>query len=288
MAMRHGQQPEFLLNNGKVEAVCLGADFTAEHEWGIKGLTYNFGLSEDLHCIGIERRRITELPEPERLFFLDDGKAAMLWYGSYIHSHVQLPAGETPTVEKLLAQGGILQRECSIYRWKGHKDDPNWKPIAAAWSAEDFCIVVEGTEYRQYLTEIYIALKKKELAIWTGGGHVFKRAGLVLGIIPNCTAENLKVMEEADKVALFLHLENEKVEKELKLTERFKEKFKGTFLCYIQLFPKLASEHKTVETKYPIIYWFNSHMKEIEYGYMSVERLVAYLEGNEEILKKDK
>lgn len=274
MGMRRGRNPQFMLNGEKVEALYFGSEYTAEHEWGLKDIYCSFGIADDINRIGIERRRLTEVPD--NLLYLDDGKEAILWFGFSLYGAKEMQKARTVAdLHKIVPR---LEEQCFL-RYPGlDEKNPEWKPIAAAWSWSEFCVIVEGDEYRKYLSEVYFAIKRKDVAIWTGGGHVFKRAGLLLGVIPNCTSENLKMMEEADKEALFLHLENEKIEKQFSLKDRFKAK-----IGYAQLTPRLSTGF---ETKHSIVYWFDSGRKEYGYGYMTVEQLIAFLDGDKEALRK--
>ncbi len=41
----------------------FGADFTAEHEWGISPIKRDFGIPEDIAVYGLARRKVTTLPK---------------------------------------------------------------------------------------------------------------------------------------------------------------------------------------------------------------------------------
>jgi hypothetical protein len=59
--MRKAFRGGFIAHNGKEIGIYLGADFCAEHEWGIKKLKSTFGIGETKKP-GVPRRMITKVP----------------------------------------------------------------------------------------------------------------------------------------------------------------------------------------------------------------------------------
>ena len=55
--MRNARNAKVMKIDGHFVGVDLGADYCAEHEWGIKGIRREFKLNDDL--VGIDKR-ITE------------------------------------------------------------------------------------------------------------------------------------------------------------------------------------------------------------------------------------
>ncbi|MGH2611519.1 MAG: hypothetical protein ACRDFB_00545, partial [Rhabdochlamydiaceae bacterium] len=71
MGMRRSNGSGFMFNTqNNLFAVNLGADFVAEHEWGIKQLNKTLGVSDDQNILGIDRYRVT-LPYPECVILRD-------------------------------------------------------------------------------------------------------------------------------------------------------------------------------------------------------------------------
>ena len=62
--MRRANDSQFLtVNNDPVIGINLGADFTSEHEWGIKEIKRLFGIPSGETDFGLTRRKITKVPE---------------------------------------------------------------------------------------------------------------------------------------------------------------------------------------------------------------------------------
>ena len=59
--MRRAHRHEALMDGDTFIGVNLGADFTAEHEWGISDIREQFGMKDDKD--GIDRRTATRVPK---------------------------------------------------------------------------------------------------------------------------------------------------------------------------------------------------------------------------------
>ena len=59
--MRYANNPEVMKINNEFVGIDLGADFCAEHEWGIKGIVREFGV--DGNKVGIDGRMVTVVPK---------------------------------------------------------------------------------------------------------------------------------------------------------------------------------------------------------------------------------
>lgn len=76
--MRRGNDNGWLLDDeGKLIGISLGADFTAEHEWGIKDIQAGFGISSDLKIFGIARRLVSKKPV-DRIYFKETATKSIL------------------------------------------------------------------------------------------------------------------------------------------------------------------------------------------------------------------
>lgn len=58
--MRNARNAKVMNIDGQFVGFDLGADYCAEHEWGIKGIRREFKLNDNL--IGIDKRMVTEIP----------------------------------------------------------------------------------------------------------------------------------------------------------------------------------------------------------------------------------
>ncbi|MFA5559549.1 MAG: hypothetical protein WDA59_08910 [Methanofastidiosum sp.] len=178
--MRRGYDSEILTDEqGEFVGINLGADFTSEHEWGIKGIRNEFGV--DTTKLGIEKRVVRKVPETLMFVELTDGSCVLimdryLYYGS-----------NKKDIPKVILKSSELS--FSPYR------DQN--TLVCAWDERSFGIRVKK-EYEEQIKAMYNAFLEKDIAIWVGGGGVFQNGGLVIAIKSKIPQEAIKNMYEAD------------------------------------------------------------------------------------------
>jgi hypothetical protein len=268
--MRRGSKPEWMVNldNGDLIGVNLSADFTAEHEFGIKDLNSMLGIKDDPSVIGIERRRIT--PDPKVIFWNEDKDEASL----------------------VIASDRRSVRENSELKFYESYEDGKKKKLkenlSAAWSNNDLGIRVSGEKNIKKLKQIYEAILAGDAAIWLGGAGVLRNAGLVIGIISNMPAESLKVMADADsdRVRLNEASDNTGIIKKLQNfnTEHYD---KGSYNSPCGYFACSPAWNKNHDSKYKVVYWLNPMQQDKNnFGWYTVEQLEEWMEGKGPIPKK--
>lgn len=265
--MRHALDTAWLHSkDNKFLGINLGADFCAEHEWGIKGLKSKFGITEDISVYGIDKRKIDKVPDD--LYFLEEEKKSILitkdfWRGK----------PEVLTIEEL-KNSELRDAE-----------------LSAAWDENSFGIYVNKKQNQKYLERIYKAFQNKDIAIWLGGRGIFANNGLCFGIlseIKNHAKEGVQVMYDADENLHKLQVASDETGIIQKIDEFNNVTKKGFFgKCgYFALSPVWKHGHK-VNTKYPVVYWLNPQAQDKNnYGYFSVEQLEEWMEGKGPIPKK--
>ena len=70
--MRRAFHGVVLEEDGNFFGFNLGADYTAEHEWGIKRLEHDFEICHSPSLFGLKKRQIARVPDG--LFFLEPAK----------------------------------------------------------------------------------------------------------------------------------------------------------------------------------------------------------------------
>lgn len=289
--MRRGHNNSWLKDEkGNLVALNLGADYTAEHEWGIKGIRSAFGLLEDETVFGVERRRITQIPgtrnwrgiDEHTLLYDEFGpkkrpEAALIfekWGGDKLMEALKKPTGDN----RYVAQ------EISLPKWDeklAAKNDSTYYYLSTSWSEDDFGIHVRGEENVAKLHRLYDALLDKDLAIWLGGGHVFQNAGLVLGIVSAIPEENLKTMREADENAAKLKLASKETGIEAFLQSKGK--------TWYALSPRWIFEDRKSKSAFPVMYWLNpTEQQKYESNYFTVEELKQWAEETGPVIKAPK
>lgn len=271
--MRRGRENGLLKSDdGKLVGINLGSDFTSEHEWGIKGLKEKFGIPEKGY--GIEKRTMTKLPTISKS-----------WVS---HSQQQSSAIHFLDQEKntLLIVSDYFDPEKFDLR---HMDLENYREdesLQTAWDEKTFGINATSAEDRQAVRDVYTAMLDGDVAIWLGGGGVFKNAGLVLAIVSMIPEDNKKQLYDADK-------DHEKLLKAAEATGIAK-KLEKAGCKYYALSPKWAGEIKStcdgeIKTKHPVIFWLNPmDQQDNEHGWYTVEILELWAQGKGPVIEKSK
>lgn len=249
--MRRARGGKFIMHEGVFIGIDLGADFCAEHEWGIAGIRNSLGIPSDctapeLH--GIKGRTITRFDE--RMFFFKKNKthACLTFEGNSF--------------------GGELRG------WKCRELDNDPKELATAWSERDFGIVVEKS-YAPYLEELYEAFKRHDIAIGIGGvTNPFQNGGLSIIIASRFPADVNEKVKAADADYVLLR----KTAEETGIAKRLEKAGKK----YFALSPRWADDEKT-----KVHFWLNPHDQHItNYGWFTVEDLDLWIAGKGKIPKK--
>ncbi len=274
MGMRRGYKSDWLMNEEHTIGVNLGADFCAEHEWGIEGLMQTFGIENDESIMGIERYRI-RTPKDDCVFLIEENKnnAALIVVRDYDAKYL---------VGKKL--GEFQELSMSV------NDE-----LVTAWCKDSLGIRVKKPKNIKKLKQIHKAIMNREAAIWLGGGWVFQNAGLVIGIIK-------QIPEHLRKEMYDVHIDRQKLKEaaaEIDIRERidaFNEEYakqhNNEFYSrfqppcgYLSLSPKWLGASRT--SKYRVMYWLNPRNFETqESGYYTVEELELWMKGEGPVFKK--
>lgn len=245
----------------------LGADYCAEHEWGLSDLRFTFGCDDEK--LGIEKRRITRVPEDLKYRRGKSGKKPVPDIFAMVSKHNWEGFQEDP-----VKKWGYYQ-ELEDYTWK---DKPPTE-FTGAWSGRDFGIAAYSEQAKARLEKLVMAFEKKDVAFWIGGtgGNPFARGGLCFSIVSKVPKRHLDLMLEADVDRIKL----EKAAEETGIKELLRKAGKGT----IALSPKWATEIRTtkdgeVKTKHPVIFWLNPMEQHLNnFGWFTVEQLELWIQN---------
>lgn len=264
--MRKGRDANFIYGeNGEVMAVNLGADFTAEHEWGIKRMQQAFNinfvsekpeesvleklkktlkLKKEEPLFGIEKRRIQKVNEHLTFFERQGkkGKEYIMLFSRYFN------------MSKEIEKEVQIPRELYIDEKTG---------IGTAWDEATFGVIVTS-EHKNHLEEIYQAFHDKDISIHLGGGGVFQNAGLVLSIVSRIPQQIKDEMIEGDRDRYRL----ENMAQETGIHQILKEANKR----YYALSPRWKDETKT-----EVVFWLNPmEQNQNNFGLYGVEDLLLW------------
>jgi hypothetical protein len=248
------------LDDGRLESVNLGADYCAEHEWGIERLERDFGLDAKAKP-GIPRRKVNVVPSGLRL---DHEKASsVLLYNPY--SWVK----DVP-----------ISNELQPYEYKGAAP---WEVIGG-WSGEDFGARLLN---RQDAVDLYDAFQRLDVAFLFGStfGNPFARGGLVLAIVSRLPTEIVASLEEMarDDDALKRAVDKTGIADRLrKAGEKAPREGYIRRFSYYALNPRWKDDTKT-----EVIFWLNPmEQQKNNFGWFTVADLDDWIAGKGKIPKE--
>lgn len=176
--MRQSFIPEWLLDHNNVYGIWFGADYCAEHEWGIDRIREEFpdNTKEDPSITGVKLKEFD--PDCWR-FFSNTNKGVLLFDAKYHH----------------------LNKEFDYRRFSSHTKElilKEKKDLVTAWDGYSFGIHVAGKDNIKKLTQLWEAIQICDIACWLGGSrsNPFENSGLVLSIISKTPAEYKLILRE--------------------------------------------------------------------------------------------
>lgn len=257
--MRRGSDNGLLKNeNGHVIGINLGADFCAEHEWGIKGLRQMFGMKDTGH--GIDKRTAHEIPSRRN------------WNTGQTETAVHLIETKKETILLVGVDKPEKTDAKNMCRFELSRGDYNKDNLLTAWDERSFGVSGTTIEQRAAIKAIYEAMQGGDFAMWVGGGGVFQNGGLVLAIVSRLPADKLKVMRDAD-------LDREALQKAADATG-IAAKLKAAGKNWFALSPKWAKEFKDCKSKHDVIFWLNPMQQDIHnFGWFTVEDLELWADN---------
>jgi hypothetical protein len=254
--MRRSNDSHFWIENGVLIGLNLGADFTAEHEWGIKEIKQLFGIAPKDTDFGLSRRKITKVPASP-IFGWTKGKMPGS-LGFYLWNTWN---GKTPDFSN--------ENELYVSSFRG-----NAHTLACAWDEGSFGVFSTDPAEQAQLHTIFDAFQSGDGAIFLGGGGVFQNAGLVLCIASKLPAKVTDAWAEADR-------ENYEMEQEVVKTgirELLKKAGKGYFALS-------RPHHRKEDGK--LTFWLNpTEQVRNNCGYFTIDDLKEWAEGKGKIPKK--
>lgn len=287
--MRRGNRSEFLFEDGVLIGINLGADHTAEHEFGIASLKADFGFTGVSHLkfgfgkdkalvdrkrVGVTARTITH--GGENVILGKVGVRTMLIYNGRNGRHYYEQDGKdwfkTWTDNELHLS--------KAYKYGSYESEA--QIMAAAWSDRTFGIHVNTKEGRGYLKELHQAFLDNDIAfLFAGHGTPFSNPGLCLCIasrLPESVDVTLSAAD-IDTLELAAAKEDTGIEKVLEDAGcRF-------FALSPSWMPTKGNLKK--ESAHPVMFWLNPREQQSNnHGWYSVEELEQWAEGKGPIPKE--
>ena len=249
--MRQGHKNQILFRKkGKIfVGVSLGADYCAEHEWGIDSIRKSFGV--DKTKLGIEGKSVTQLPSGRHYQFLWLDKIRLEndkreWSGFY-YSYVD---NGKPAIRGYAGKDTLL----------------------TLWDGESFCAISSDAVEAENLKVLFSAFEKNNVAMWVGGGGIFENGGLCFALIDQLAEETKQAWLTADQ-------EKVKLEKDV-VSLGIREELKKAGCSYMALSP-LRQENGSIK------FWLNpTKQDQNNFGWYTVTELRQWIQGKGPIPKK--
>jgi len=251
--MRRAMDSKFVFDGDVLIGINLGADFTSEHEWGIKGIKQSFGIPSGKNDFGVKRRKVTCVPNTITFGWTTgyEGKGE----GIYLMNAWDKSKPDFSQYSELRA-------------WKDS--------LSCAWDEKSFGVFSTSDVEIGYLHTIYDAFLDLDGVIFLGGGGVFQNSGLVLAIASRVPKDLLDGWYAADKNRYEMEQEVEATGIRDLLQKRGKKYF------------ALSRPHHR-ESDGKLVLWLNPmEQRENNSGYFTIQDLKEWADGKGPIPKEVK
>ena len=265
--------------DGRLESVNLGADFTSEHEWGIKDLNRRFGI-DPTQPAGIARNRVRQVPTGISISNPDAGGLALTEVQHDKRKDRWDPIKGTSYIVSYTPFGAVRMGELNFTEYTA-------APIVGAWSEGDFAVHFKP-DAKQDAEDLYEAFRKLDVAFLFGNtrGNPFARGGLCLAIVSRLPQEILDSLREMmlDADALNAAAEATGIKAKLDaISKRGTRGYDPTF-GYFALSPRWKDATHT-----EVVFWLNPAQQDRNnHGTFTVADLDAWLVGEGPIPKAAK
>lgn len=174
--------------DGKVIAVNLGSDFTAEHEWGIAGIHRKLGITGP-DAIDEKMSSIDKIKEFFGLKKYRVGIETRTQTLDPIIIHNLDTDGVKKRGMKTMWGIGIVDAWRAQYpiKWDDFVDYiRDTEELIGHWDENDFLFMCPD---RGVVEEIHEALKRRDITVWLGGSQAFRNGGLIIAISSRLPAD---------------------------------------------------------------------------------------------------
>lgn len=268
-------------DSGEVIALNLGADHTAEHEWGIKNMEFLLGIK------GLEIPKPLKITTAEKIVeFINPKKSIPLGIDSRTQTKEVFVAHNLDTKgAKGISGYGKGKKKHTLWgftlksfyynfdfneTYKNEYYSPENEDLIGYWDSSDFAVLLEDKEIAQ---EFVNAFSRKDIAVWVGASGPFRNGGLIIAIASRLPEDFRHEMEESDKDRVELHRAAAKTG----IHRKLRKADKG----YYALSPRWSDDDKT-----EVVFWLNPYdQRNNNFGWYSVKDLEDWIKGKGKIPK---
>ena len=282
--MRRGREGKIWKSEetGEVIAITLGADFCAEHEWGIKGIKRMLGMKElnvpDLKLGKVDR--VLEFLNLKNTGPVGLDRMKQTTDVGVVHNletkGLKETSGWGQNKKKHTLWGFAVMESWYRERFDFKENlrenyyNPEREELIGYWAENEFAVLMED---KSIIEEFVKAFSRKDIAVWVGASGPFKNGGLIIAIASRLPAEFVQEMADADLNTIEL----QKAAARTGVHRLLKE----ADLRYFALSPRWADESKT-----DVKFWLNPmDQANNNYGWYSVKDLEDWCEGRGPIPK---
>jgi len=253
--MRRSNDSKFWIEDGVLIGLSLGADFTSEHEWGIKKIKNLFGINLKDTDFGLSRRKITRVPASPDFGWTNGRMPGSI--GFYLWNTWDGKAPDFSNESELYT---------SSFRGSAHT-------LACAWDEGSFGVFSTDLVEQAQLRSIYESLLSGDGAIFLGGGGVLQNASLVLCIASKLPSKVTQKWEKIDRECY--EMEQEVVKTGIRELLKIAGK---------RYFALSRPHHRKEDGK--LTFWLNPmEQQENNFGYFTIDDLKEWAEGKGKIPK---
>lgn len=245
--MRRTYNAKILEEDGKFVGINLGADFCAEHEFGIAPLERMLGL--DKNQLGIDGHRISWDSAQNHVFTGSWRYGKEGWYGLMICTNAP-----TRKLKEYLPQPYAFSKD----------------EMCMAWDDRSLGIVVHKDK-KELIDRLLEAMKSDDLAIGLGRSMPFSNGGLKLIVISALSdeAKQAQLKAEEERERLLAAARKTKIESFL---EKHGKKYHALAPSWFS--PDFHPDGRILKTKHPVIFFLNPYeQSKYKCGWFTVEEL---------------
>ncbi len=276
--MRLGHKGQIIVDDSTLIGINLGADYVAEHEWGIKDLRRDFGITEEYvkGKVGFETTKIQKMSKRFGLF-TGKNNSHGAGYGRYSESDKNEVATFFYKEEKEFNPYGGTLKEMESRLFRENTFRPNDPPleVIGSWDGSSFAFLMIE-KHKKHYDDLIQAFEDKNVAISLGRGQIFENGGLNF-LIYDRIPKN--IFQEAINSHMSVNRLNEAVAK-----SGLFDRLKKAGLSWYALSPKWVDD-----TEKEIMYWLNPQEQSIfNYGWYREKELLEWSKGRGPIIKDKK
>ena len=272
--MRHSPEPPLFLIQSKRQHKPIGihlfADFTAEHEWGIKELKRAFGIPErDVTEGPFNMERVKASIVPENYHFATKGEEVI--FGVFDMRRETDPFKGLADARKTELGNPYARRSTKEYG-ACHIELVS----CSGWDEGNFVVITKDPKAARFLEVMDKAVRECDILVFQGPSGLFMNGGLNIGIASKASKELKENFEKVYGNAAKLHADAratgiyDKVPREL----------------YFALSPRELTNDQKKRTRHPVAFWLNPiEQQRNNYGSFTVEELELWMEGKGPIPK---